>query len=481
MSIKNILVVDNNPAVTLFMEELLTKENYVVETASTGLEALHRLTDYTPDIIFVDLVMPEIDGEHLCRLLKKREALKDTAIVILSAIAAEDRGRSFSVFADACIAKMPFKKMKSYILTLLSDFDRGETLKYRETIVGTGELFSREITRELLYAKMHMDTIFSSITDGYLELTPDYIIIEANCSAETMTRISVDTLLGTNFLELFEPPIRTIIESVLRAADSEPQIVGEKEDIPLDDRLVSLQCVPIAFQQYRSILVIMKDITERKEAERIIKKSLKEKEILLKEVHHRVKNNLQIVASLLNLQLPDIPDEKSAKLINESQNRIITMALVHESLYDTQDYVEVNVREYLERLLSHVYRTSCSQYDIRVQYSLDAPDISIPLGSAISLGLIVNELFTNALVHGIKEMDEGNITVRIVKDDDMRFTLVVKDNGVGIPEDIDIHSGNSLGMLLVSNLSEQLDGSFSIVREQGTKAVVTFHLSRSRD
>ncbi|MCJ7812342.1 PAS domain S-box protein, partial [bacterium] len=190
------------------------------------------------------------------------------------------------------------------------------------------------------------------------------------------------------------------------------------------------------------------DITERKKAEQQIQKDLKEKEVLLREVHHRVKNNLQIVKSLLNLQAEYIQDKRNLKMFKDSQDRIQTMALVHEKLYQTKDFTRVDFADYVHSLATNLYRSfGIDSNKIRLKINAKE-EISLPVHLAIPCGLIINELISNALKYAFPPWFEGKgkISVSLVQTDDGMIELIVADNGMGMPKKIDIGKPETLGL-----------------------------------
>ncbi len=215
------------------------------------------------------------------------------------------------------------------------------------------------------------------------------------------------------------------------------------------------------------------DITERRRAEEALRTSLAEKEVLLREVHHRVKNNLQVVVSLLNLQSQNVPDEKAREIFKESRNRIRSMALVHERLYQSTDLSRIDFPEYLRRLTAHLFR-SYGLDEGRVGLEVDAGDVRLDVNTAVPLGLIVNELVSNAIKHAFPGRARGNIAVGLERLDGGRFRLVVSDDGAGFPEGVDFRKTESLGMQIVTMLTEQLDGELLLERAAGTTFVLTF-------
>jgi len=218
---------------------------------------------------------------------------------------------------------------------------------------------------------------------------------------------------------------------------------------------------------------IIEDITERKEAEERLKTSLLEKEVLLREIHHRVKNNLQIISSLLNLQSRHIEDEPALDMFQESRNRVRSMALVHEKLYRSDELAKVDFCEYIRSLGRHLFMS----YGINskgIDLDVDVKDVFLDINTSIPCGLIINELVSNSLKHAFSGRDRGKIRVILRPDNDDKFKIVVSDDGVGLPKNLDVTQTESLGLQLVTMLVEQLQGTLRIDKNQGTSFEITF-------
>ncbi|MEO8399590.1 MAG: PAS domain S-box protein, partial [Ignavibacteriaceae bacterium] len=216
----------------------------------------------------------------------------------------------------------------------------------------------------------------------------------------------------------------------------------------------------------------IQDITERKQAEQKIQASLNEKEVLLREVHHRVKNNLQIISSLLNLQATYIDDKTTREYFYESQNRIKSMALIHEKLYRPKDISKINFTEYLQELISNLSATY-SVENQKIKFNTKIEDVSMNMDIAINLGLIINELISNALKYAFPNGKEGYISISLIEESNV-LKLSVIDNGIGLPEELNIIEINSLGLQLVNAFTEQLGGIFKLTGKNGTKAEMSF-------
>ena len=214
------------------------------------------------------------------------------------------------------------------------------------------------------------------------------------------------------------------------------------------------------------------DITERKQAEEKIIESLREKEILLKEIHHRVKNNLQIISSLLKLQADSINDEQVKESFRESQQRIVAMASVHTQLYESQTFAAISFADYVQdmtRQLLQAYKTDTAAIGLVINIE----EIMLPIDSAIPCGLLINELITNALKYAFPEARKGEITIEAQQTEN-GVRLIFADNGIGLPNDVDFHTTETLGLRLVQMLVKQLDGSIELSLEKGTRYVIQF-------
>jgi PAS domain S-box-containing protein len=249
----------------------------------------------------------------------------------------------------------------------------------------------------------------------------------------------------------------------------------------------------ISYGGESAILGIITDISERKrmednlrryvtelekysaelaQSDGLIKASLEEKEILMREIHHRVKNNLAVISSLLNLQSAQIKDEEARDIFKETQNRVKSMSMIHERLYRSADLKNVNFSEYIRTLATQLF-SSYEATGERVKLSINVPDMSVDVNTMIPCGLIMNELVSNALKHAFPGERDGRLKIEVFHEGGM-YTLSVKDNGVGVPPDLDIHSTRTLGMQIINSLTRQLGGTVELVREGGTEFRITF-------
>ena len=215
------------------------------------------------------------------------------------------------------------------------------------------------------------------------------------------------------------------------------------------------------------------DVSTRKLAELQLQESLREKEVLLQEIHHRVKNNLQVICSLLDLQSQYIQEPAMKEMFRESYNRVKSMALVHEKLYQYKNFAKINFAEYIKSLtedLFYAYGVKNSHITLK----LDIEEITLNIATAIPCALIINELASNALKYAFVPSQKGKINIALHTEDSKHFTLIVRDSGSGIPKDFDLNTTKSLGLQLVKVLTEQLQGTLVIDCRSGTEFRISF-------
>ena len=224
-------------------------------------------------------------------------------------------------------------------------------------------------------------------------------------------------------------------------------------------------------------IAIKQDITEQKKMDKELKDSLEEKNVMIKEIHHRVKNNLQVISSLLNMQIEQYKNPEVIEALNSSRSRVKSMALVHENLYKSSNIGKTSMKEYIHMLAANIYTSFGITNDI-INFRLETNAIEFGLDTIIPLGLILNEAISNSLKHAFPDNMKGEIYIELKKQpgegDDKQFELRVKDNGVGLPGGFDAGKTNSLGMVLLTSLAQQLDGNAVFRNGNGMEISILF-------
>jgi len=255
-----ILVVDNDRIILSFMDKLLKKEGHEVRTAGEGLAALDVLTQFKPEFIFVDLVMPNIDGEMLCKIIRGKAEFKDTYIVVLSAIAAEEVIDISKMGANACVAKGSFKEMGQHILDIIKQPDVAAERSKAGEVFGVKSIFPRGITGELLMSKRHFQIILGNMSEGIVEINPEGRIIYANESAADLIKAPEEKLIGTRFVELFAGESHKRVSRLLARPGDFSLRRPEDLIVGLNDHQVTIQVLP--FDEHAFSSIIITDVTD---------------------------------------------------------------------------------------------------------------------------------------------------------------------------------------------------------------------------
>jgi PAS domain S-box-containing protein len=344
----------------------------------------------------------------------------------------------------------------------------------------------RDITKrrlaeaELLEAKALVDAVVENVPLMiFLKEATDLRFVIFNRAGEELLGYDRKALLGKNNLDLFPPEQAAHFMAKDREAlagqgmvdiPEEPILTAKKGQRLLHTRKI---CILGADGATKYLLGISEDITERKRAEEAIQASLREKEILLREIHHRVKNNMQIISSLFNLQAGHVKDKDAHRMLKEGQLRIRSMALVHEKLYQSRDLSKIDFADYLRSLSDHLFRFFRIDAG-RIRLETDLEQVHLDINSAIPCGLLVTELMTNALTHAFPGKRKGVIGIRLLQGEDGIVELRVTDDGVGFPKAVDFRHTESLGLQIVSLLVGQLEGTIELDRKGGTAFTIAF-------
>jgi|GEM_PF-3762864 PAS domain S-box-containing protein len=353
-----------------------------------------------------------------------------------------------------------------------------------EQVVAAREEIKRAIRRE---AEEKTRMIVESAFDAIVTIDSEGVINTWNQQAERMFGWKREEALGRHVVDLIVPEeFREALTRGLRnfLLTGRGRLLNQRLEIYALNRDGETFPVELAVSHARTsegdiFIAVIRDITERRRAEEQIRASLHEKEVLLREIHHRVKNNMQVISSLLRLQSGKLKDPHHMELLNESQNRIKSMALVHEKLYRSRDLAHIDFNEYTRDLVRGLYRAYGINTE-RIKVEMDIADIRLGVDTAVPCGLIINELVSNALKHAFPDGRCGEVRVglkRVMLPEGQveGLELTVSDNGVGIPEGLDIKGTDSLGLRLVTTLTEgQLRGTIELDRAGGTAFRIRF-------
>jgi PAS domain S-box-containing protein len=303
---------------------------------------------------------------------------------------------------------------------------------------------------------------------------------EVNSSLCEMLGYKEEELLSRTFSEVSHPDdVQIGMDAAKQLIEGEiTHTVFEKRYVRKDGELINVVISPTIIRDCDGnalhFMALFQDITERKRAEDDLLTSLEEKGILLKEVHHRVKNNMQVISSLLQLQSNRLADESVRSLFRESQDRIRSMAFVHEELYRSRDMSKVNMEEYVKNLSQSLCRSYGVSSD-QIALGIAVEDMAMGIDTAIPCGLILNELISNALKHAFPDEAGGEVEVSLSRADEGVIVLDVSDNGVGLPPGFNIRESDTMGMSLVTTLAEmQLGGGIKVYQQQGTRFNIRF-------
>jgi PAS domain S-box-containing protein len=324
-----------------------------------------------------------------------------------------------------------------------------------------------------------LSSMFESIQDGISILAEDYTILRVNKTMENWYS-HVLPLVGKKCYEAYHLRDRACdicpTRKTLETSESAYEVVAKVGTGGEVTGWIDLYTFPLIDKrtgQMKGVIEYVRDITERKKAEDRLQESLQEKEVLLREIHHRVKNNMQVISSLLNLQSRQIKDPFVLEMFKESQRRIRSMALIHERLYQSSDFSRIEFSQYLRNLATHLFHSY--QVDAsRVYLKIEAEEVHLNINTAIPCGLIVNELVSNALKHGFPEERSGELGIDLRRAEGDAYVLRVKDDGVGFPEELDFRKTETLGLQIVNTLVSQIDASIDLVRDKGTEFTIHF-------
>ena len=545
MSNETILVVDDSQQVTDFLARgLLPVLGYQTLVAHNGKRALELIKARRPDLMLLDFQLSDTTGLEVLRQLASEGHRIPTVLITAegSERIAVDAFRlgvqdylikpvdadSLSAAITRALSETRLRREKASLTARLKQQVTWLTALSKVGRSVTSSLELDEVLRRIVEAGVYL----TQAEEGFLALLDtqsDQLYLRAvknidREQSETMRLRVQDPLVG-RAVNTRRPvrlarsagaqPLKVstglLVHSLLHVPIlSKDQVlgvlsvdnrIGRRVFTEIDETMLTslADYAAVAIENADLYTRAQQEIAERVRAEAQIQASLKEKEVLLKEIHHRVKNNLQIISSLLNLQTDYVDDAQTSKALQDSQHRIRSMALIHEKLYRSRDLAHVDLAEYVQNLAAYLFRV----YDANaegVTLTIKGKGVFLDIDAAVPCGLIVNELISNSLKHafspgGDRSMGEDRPTgqagqIRIeLRQDDRQLTVMVRDNGVGLPPDFDFRHTSSLGLQLVNMLVTQLDGSIELDpshpglpgRAGGTTFIITFPIAQEKD
>lgn len=327
--------------------------------------------------------------------------------------------------------------------------------------------------------------VLHNMTEGVCLSDEDGLIVFNNAALERMFGYNPEELRGkhVNVLNSYPPDensriLAQISHHVTTHGIWSGEIRNRRKEGDIFTTWASISLLEMSGRKY--FVCVQEDITEKKRADEQIKNSLREKDVLLKEIHHRVKNNLQVISSLLNLQSGYIQDNQTHELFRESQNRVRTMALIHEKLYQSQDLARIDFGEYVLSLVSMLFRSyGTTSGSIKLETRIDP--VFLNIDTAIPVGLLINELLSNSLKHAFPADQGGTICIDFHAHDGDQFVLIFRDDGVGVPQEFDLDKAPSLGLRLVKILTNQIGGELTFHRNGGTEFKIIFKEQKDKE
>jgi PAS domain S-box-containing protein len=368
-----------------------------------------------------------------------------------------------------------------------ADLALAEGLAHRCAVaLDNAQLFqeARAALRDKTESLTFLEALLAAAPVGIGFLDRELRYVRVNEALAAIDGFPIEDHLGRTPFDL-NPQLTPILEpvrrQVLEAGESvvNVEVSGETFAAPGQLRHWLVSYYPVHAQgRGLGLGTVVVDITERQHMEERLQASLHEKEVLLKEIHHRVKNNLQIVSSLLDLQADALPDPQVRTIFEDSQQRIQAMALIHESLYQSEDLAHIEAASYIQRLCTRLAQIHHLVAD-RITVTVRADAVRLDVQMAIACGLILQELLSNGYKHAFPDGRMGEIQITLEVGPEQQVTLTVRDTGVGFPEELDFRTTDSLGLQLVCLLTEQLQGTMTLGRHEGTEWTLSFPLAEA--
>ena len=329
----------------------------------------------------------------------------------------------------------------------------------------------RRFIEELEQAKNQLEAILNTVPGSVSWLSSDGHYLGVNKHLADLLNLSTDNFIGKQIGFLENSP--DFAKFMLQFLANSEQTASEVVDIQIENTTRNYLVVAQKYNQDTAAVLVGIDITKQKQAEEALRALLREKEILLQEVHHRVKNNLQIISSLLDLQSQTLKEPETLEIFRQSANRVKSMAMIHDQLYYSAFLDRINFAEYVDTLASYLFESYGVDRDF-IEVKVNVESVFFNLDTSIPCGLIINELVSNSLKYAFPKQTHGLVEIYLESDAEQRFTLIIKDNGIGFPKDLNIYQSPTLGLKLVNALTDQLEGEIELESSQGSEVRIRF-------
>jgi two-component system cell cycle sensor histidine kinase/response regulator CckA len=502
---KKILVVDNHPLMLKWMTNLLEKEGHQVLGAEDGLSALNILKTFTPEIIFTDLIMPNIDGERFCQIVRKDLELKEVFLVVLSATAAEEKADITQLGADLYIAKCSFDKMAKHVRVALSEADRRNTVVETRGVIGIEDTYPRQITKELLSFRKHFEIILKSMAEGILEITPQGRIVYCNPSAISLVGIHEEKLLASNLIDLFHDHDRERMRTLLSTLNTHRKTVNGDPPLRLNGKQVSLCLLPILDEESRTTIILINDVSERKEMEAQLLQAQKMEAIgtLAGGIAHDFNNLLMAIQGNISLLLlaidpihPHYERLKSVERQVQSGSKLTSqlLAFARKGRYDIKP---VDLNRLVEETSDAFGRT---RKEITIHREL-APDLFPIEADYVQIEQVLLNLLVNAADampgNGDLFLKTANVAYKDIQNElyapatGKYVLLSVTDTGIGMDRRTmdrifdpffttkEIGRGTGLGLASVYGIIKGHNGYISVQSQKGKGSTFMIYLPAS--
>ena len=455
----NILIVDDTPVNLQLLSDILREGGFVPRPVPSGKLALAASMADPPDLILLDVRMPEMDGFELCRLLKADKKLKDIPVIFITALAdTEDKVRAFSLGAVDYVTK-PFQADEVYARV--------------QTHLGLRRL-------QLEKEERHQAILRTSL-DGYWLADQQGRLLEVNGTYCRMSGYNERELLALQIADLEAAESVDAIDSRIKRIMERGEDRFESRHRRKDGTVLDVE-VNVQYQTSGSgrFVVFLQDISTRKRAEEQLRQNLQEKEALLRELFHRTRNNMQVIMAMLSFEAASAGTGDVSALVQRTNDRIMSMSIVHQKLFEAQDLSRIDLGDYTRELLSFLMVEKSFPAG-RISVTPQAESVAVPIDTAIPCGLLLHELLSNAFQHAFPGDASGEVRVLISKTAGKRILLEVSDDGIGLPEGLDIHKTETLGFQLVHGMVEQLKGELSFETGRGLSCRVSFTVPQVAD